>query len=48
MNKIKDFWSLVGPVLTILFAITAIWYASAVWLNSAWAYDKAKRANVTI
>jgi NitT/TauT family transport system permease protein len=28
--------------------ITAIWYASAVWLNSAWAYDKAKRANVTI
>jgi len=48
MNKIKDFWSLVGPVFTILFAITAIWYASAVWLNSAWAYDKAKRANVTI
>ena len=48
MNKIKDFWSLVGPVLTILFAITAIWYASSVWLNSAWAYDKAKRANVTI
>ena len=48
MNKIKDFWSLVGPVLTILFAIIAIWYASAVWLNSAWAYDKAKRANVTI
>ena len=48
MNKIKYFWSLVGPVFTILFAITAIWYASAVWLNSAWAYDKAKRANVTI
>ena len=48
MNKIKDFWSLVGPVFTILFAITAIWYASAVLLNSAWAYDKAKRANVTI
>jgi len=48
MNKIKDFWSFVGPVFTILFAITAIWYASAVWLNSAWAYDKAKRANVTI
>lgn len=48
MNKVKDFWSLVGPVFTILIAITAIWYASAVWLNSAWAYDKAKRANVTI
>jgi len=48
MNKVKDFWSLIGPVFTILIAITAIWYASAVWLNSAWAYDKAKRANVTI
>lgn len=48
MNKVKDFWSLVGPVFTILIAITAIWYASAVWLNSAWAYDKAKRANVAI
>jgi len=48
MNKVKDFWSLVGPVFTILIAITAIWYASAVWLNSAWAYDKAKRANVSI
>ena len=48
MNKVKDFWSLIGPVFTILIAITAIWYASAVWLNSTWAYDKAKRANVTI
>jgi NitT/TauT family transport system permease protein len=48
MNKVKDFWSLVGPVFTILIVITAIWYASAVWLNSAWAYDKAKRSNVTI
>ena len=48
MNKVKDFWSLIGPVFTILIVITAIWYASAVWLNSAWAYDKAKRSNVTI
>ena len=48
MNKVKDFWSLIGPVFTILIVITEIWYASAVWLNSAWAYDKAKRANVTI
>ena len=48
MNKVKDFWSLIGPVFTIIIAITAIWYASAVWLNSAWAYDKAKRANVSI
>jgi NitT/TauT family transport system permease protein len=48
MNKAKDLWHLIGPILTILIAITAIWYASAVWLNSAWAYDKAKRANITI
>ena len=48
MNKVKDLWHLIGPILTILIAITAIWYVSAVWLNSAWAYDKAKRANVTI
>jgi len=48
MNKAKDLWHLVGPIFTILIAITAIWYASAVWLNSAWAYDKAKRANITI
>ena len=48
MNKIRDFWNLVGPIFTILLIITAIWYASAVWLNSAWAYDKAKRENVSI
>lgn len=48
MNKIRDFWNYVGPIFTILLIITAIWYASAVWLNSAWAYDKAKRANVSI
>lgn len=48
MNKVRDFWNLVGPIFTILLIITAIWYASAVWLNSAWAYDKAKRANVSI
>ena len=48
MNKIRDFWNLVGPIFTTLLIITAIWYASAVWLNSAWAYDKAKRANVSI
>ena len=48
MNKIRDFWNLVGPIFTILLIITTIWYASAVWLNSAWAYDKAKRANVSI
>ena len=48
MIKVRDFWNLVGPIFTILLIITAIWYASAVWLNSAWAYDKAKRANVSI
>ena len=48
MIKVRDFWNLVGPIFTILLIITAIWYVSAVWLNSAWAYDKAKRANVSI
>lgn len=32
------------PVLTIVAAIVAIWYAAAVWLNADWAYDKATRS----
>ena len=36
------------PVLTVVMALFAIWYAGAVWLNSGWAYDKAKRANVEL
>ena len=36
------------PIFTVLAAIFAIWYAGAVWLNAPWAYDKAKRAEVTL
>ncbi|MEJ5219613.1 ABC transporter permease subunit [Cognatishimia sp. D5M38] len=36
------------PVLTMIAALIAIWYGSAVALNSAWALDKAKRADVTL
>lgn len=32
------------PVLTVLAAIIAIWYASVVWLNAPFEYDKAERA----
>ncbi len=37
-----------APVLTVVGAIFVIWYGAAVVLNSAWAYDKAKRADVTL
>ncbi len=36
------------PILTVLTAIFAAWYLGAVALNSNWAYDKAKRADVTL
>jgi len=32
------------PILTVLTVIVALWYAAAVWLNSAWVYDQAGRA----
>lgn len=31
----------VFPILTVLAAIVAIWYAGAVWMNSAWTLDRA-------
>jgi len=37
-----------APVLTVVGAIFVIWYFAAVALNSAWAYDKAKRADVSL
>ncbi len=40
--------SRVAPVATVVLAIVLLWYAGAVALNSAWAHDKAKRANVTL
>ncbi|MBZ0130683.1 MAG: ABC transporter permease subunit [Rhodobacteraceae bacterium] len=33
------------PVLTVVAAIIALWYAGAVALNAPWAYDQAKRAD---
>lgn len=36
------------PVLTVVAAIFVVWYLAAIWLNAAWAYDKAKRADVDL
>jgi NitT/TauT family transport system permease protein len=36
------------PVLTVLLAIAALWYAAAVWMNSTWTYDQAARAGVEV
>ena len=33
-----------GPILTVLAVIVALWYAAAVWMNAAWTYDQAARA----
>jgi NitT/TauT family transport system permease protein len=37
-----------APVLTVIGVIFVIWYGAAVALNAPWAYDKAKRADVTL
>ncbi|MDO8883840.1 MAG: ABC transporter permease [Pseudotabrizicola sp.] len=36
------------PVLTVLLAIFALWYAAAVWMNAKWVYDQASRAGTTV
>ncbi len=36
------------PVLTVVGAILLLWYAGAVWLNSAWALDQAGRDGVSL
>lgn len=36
------------PILTIVTGIFILWYAAAVWLNAAWAYDRAGRAGVDL
>jgi len=36
------------PVLTVLLALIALWYGASVWLNSAWTYDQAARAGVSV
>lgn len=37
-----------APIFTVVAAIFVVWYLAAVALNSTWAYDKAKRADVTL
>lgn len=36
------------PVLTVLSALVAIWYAASVWMNATWVYDQAERAGTTV
>ncbi|MEM6888472.1 MAG: ABC transporter permease subunit [Pseudomonadota bacterium] len=36
------------PVIVVVSAIFAIWYAAAIWLNAPWAYDQAARAEVLL
>lgn len=38
----------VVPVLTVVGFLVVFWYASAVWLNAPWAYNKAERAGETL
>ena len=33
------------PVLTVVGFLLVLWYAAAIWLNAAWAYDKAGRTD---
>lgn len=40
----QSFW----PVLTVVGFLMVLWYASAVWLNSDWTYDKATRSGEVI
>jgi NitT/TauT family transport system permease protein len=35
-----------GPVLVVVAAVIAIWYASAIWLNTPWQIDLFERQNV--
>ncbi len=36
------------PILTVLLAIIAIWYAGAVWMNATWVGDQAARADTVL
>lgn len=38
----------VGPVLSVILAILALWYAGAVAMNAQWARDQAERAGTTL
>jgi len=36
------------PILTVLTALTALWYAGAVWMNAPFERDQAERAGTTV
>ena len=36
------------PILAVVVAIVALWYAGAVWMNAQWERDQAERAGVEI
>lgn len=36
------------PVLTILIVLVALWYAGAIWMNSQWTLDQARRAGAEV
>ncbi len=36
------------PILSVVAAIVAIWYAAAIWMNATWTYDQAARAGVQV
>lgn len=44
----RAIWHKLGPVLSVLAAIIAIWYAGAVVMNAPWALDQAERAGETL
>ena len=44
----RAFTQRVWPVLVVVAAIVAIWYAAAMWLNAAQAIDRAERADRTL
>ncbi|MCR8723222.1 ABC transporter permease [Frigidibacter sp. ROC022] len=37
-----------GPVLTVVAALLALWYAAAVVMNAQWTYDQAERAGTEV
>jgi NitT/TauT family transport system permease protein len=36
------------PVLTVLSALVALWYAASVWMNATWVFDQAERAGTPV
>lgn len=36
------------PIMAVLLAILCIWYMSCIWMNAAWTYDQAARADQTV